>query len=83
MMIKETMEQGREQNMNGNMQVSQSQSTIHTLTVRQRVFVAGLLFLGLLLSFVIVRFLDPSAALTSHLSSSEVRGAVESAMVLK
>ena len=76
------MEQGREPDMDGKMQVSQSQSTIHTLTVRQRVFVAGLLFLGLLLSFVVVRFLDPSAALTSHVSSSEVRSAVDRAMVL-
>jgi hypothetical protein len=76
------MEQGREQDMNGKTQVSQSQLNIHSLTLKQRVFVAGLLFLGLLLSFVIVRLLDPSAALTNHVSSSRERSAVEHAVVL-
>ena len=77
------MDQGREQDMNGKTQVSQSQLNIHSLTLKQRVFVVGLLFLGLLLSFVIVRFLDPSAALTNHVSSSEGSSAVDEAVVLR
>ena len=56
--------------MNGKMQVSQSQPTIHSLTVKQRVFIAALLFLGLLASFVVVRFLDPATALTNPVSSA-------------
>jgi hypothetical protein len=68
--------------MNGKMQVSQSQPTIHFLTVRQRVFIAALLFLGLLLSFVVVRFVDPSMALTHHVSSSGMRCTAKNAVVL-
>jgi hypothetical protein len=62
--------------MNGNMQVPQAQPIIHASTLKQRVFIAGLLFLG------IVRFLDPSAALTNHVSSCEVRSAAGDAVVL-
>ncbi len=68
--------------MNGKMQVSQSQPTIHSLTVRQRVFIAALLFLGLLLSFVVVRFVDSSMALTHHVSSSGMRRMAKNAVVL-
>ena len=75
------MEQGRQQDMNGKMQVSQSQPTIHSLRVRQRVFIAALLFLGLLLSFVGVRFLDPLTALTNHVSSSGMRRTAENGVV--
>ncbi len=76
------MEQGRQQDMNGKMQVSQSQPTIHSLPVTQRVFIAVMLFLGLLLSFVIMRFLDPSEALTNHVSSSDLRRTSGNAVVL-
>jgi hypothetical protein len=68
------------QDMNGKMQASQSQPTIHSLTLKQRVFIAVLLFLGLLVSFVVVCFLDPSTSLTNPVSSSGVRiaeGAVD------
>ena len=63
--------------MNGKMQVSHSLSTIHSLTVKQRVFVAVLLLLGLLASFVVVRFLDPATALTNPVSSAAMRCTVE------
>jgi hypothetical protein len=66
--------------MKGKMQESQSQPTIHSLTVKQRVFIAALLFLGLILSFVIVRFLDPSTALTNHAVSFGTRRVTESAV---
>jgi hypothetical protein len=68
--------------MNGNMQVSHAQPDTHTLSVKQRVFIAALLFLGLLLSFVIVRFLDPATPLTNHVSSSELRRAAGDAVVV-
>jgi hypothetical protein len=64
--------------MKGTMQESQSQPTIHSLTMKQRVFIADLLFLGLLLSFVIVRFLDPSTALTNHAASFGIHRIAES-----
>jgi hypothetical protein len=64
--------------MNGKMQVSHAHSP---LTGKQRVFIALLLFLGLLLSFVVVRYLDPSTALTQHASSIGSRGIAESAVV--
>lgn len=67
--------------MNGKMQVPESQPTIPSLTVKQRVFIAALLFLGLLLSFVIVRFLDPSTALTNHAASCGMRSIADSAVV--
>jgi len=65
------------------MQVSQSQPIIHSLTVKQRVFIAILLLLGLLVSFVIVRFLDPSTALTNSVSSSRMRRSAESAVAFE
>lgn len=42
---------------------SEPQITKKSLTIKQRGFVAILFILGLLLSFLIVRFVDPSAAL--------------------
>jgi hypothetical protein len=68
--------------MNGKLQVTQSQPTIHSLSMKQQVFIAVLLLLGLLVSFVIVRFLDPSTALTNPASSSGMRRSAESAVVL-
>jgi uncharacterized membrane protein len=41
--------------------MSQSQSTRKSLPFNQVIFVAALLVLGLLVSFLVVRFLDPSA----------------------
>ncbi len=76
------MEQGRQFDMNDKTQASNSQPNIHSLTVRQRVFIALLLFLGLLLSFVIVRFLDPLTAVTNHVSSSGMRSTAKDAVVL-
>jgi hypothetical protein len=67
--------------MIGNVQGSQAQPTIHSLSVKQRVFIAALLSLGLLLSFVVVRFLDPAAALTSQVSSSATHSTAEAAVV--
>jgi hypothetical protein len=64
--------------MNGKMHVSHAHSP---LTGKQRAFIAVLLFLGLLLSFVVVRYLDPSTALTQHASSLSMRGIAESAVV--
>jgi hypothetical protein len=71
------MEQDWKQTSNG-MQVSQVQ---HPLNAKQRVFIALLLFMGLLLSFVVLRFLDPVTVLTNH-SSSEVQSMVGTAVVL-
>jgi hypothetical protein len=68
--------------MNGKLQVSPSQPTIHSLSMKQRAFIAVLLLLGLLISFVIIRFLDPSTALTNPASSSSMRRSAESAVVL-
>jgi len=68
--------------MNGKLQAAQSQPTIHSLSMKQRVFVAVLLLFGLLISFVIVRFLDPSTELTNPASSSGMRRSAESAVVL-
>jgi hypothetical protein len=68
--------------MNGRVQVSHSQPPIHSLTVQQRVFIAALLLLGLVFSFVVVRFLDPSTALTTHASSFGMRAIAESEGVL-
>jgi uncharacterized membrane protein len=67
--------------MNGQLQIAPSQPTIHSLSIKQRVFIAFLVLVGLLVSFVIVRFLDPSAALTSA-SSSSMRRSAESRAVL-
>jgi D-alanyl-lipoteichoic acid acyltransferase DltB (MBOAT superfamily) len=76
------MEHDGPQKMNGNVQVSQSQSSIHTLSMKQRVFIAVLLLLGLLLSFMVVRFLDPAAALTSQAASAATHSTKEGAVVL-
>jgi hypothetical protein len=69
--------------MNGNMQVSHAQPDTHTLNVKQRVFIAALLLLGLLLSFVIVRFLDPSTPLTNRAASSELHRAAGDVVVVE
>lgn len=37
------------------------------LTMRQRIFVIGLLLLALVLSFVVVRFIDPTVSATDSL----------------
>jgi hypothetical protein len=42
------------------------------LTIRQRIFVAALLLCGLILSFVIVRYIDPTVSATSRLSLPEL-----------
>lgn len=63
------------------MHVSQAQPGVHTLNTKQRIFIFILLFLGLLLSFVVVRFFDPSAALTNPVSSSGVRHMASDAVV--
>lgn len=41
--------------------MSDMQSPEHTLTSKQRLFVAVLLLLGFVLSFLVIRFLDLSA----------------------
>ena len=62
------------------MHVSQSQPSIHSLTEATDLYCC-LLFLGLLPSFVVVRFFDPSAALTNPVSSSGVRHMASDAVV--
>jgi hypothetical protein len=66
--------------MNGKLQIAPSQP-MHSLSMQQRVFIAALLLLGLFVSFVIVRFLDPSTALANPASSSSMRRSAESAVV--
>lgn len=46
--------------MQGEKFVRHSHSVSHSLTNKQRIFVVALLLLGMMLSFLVIRFVDPS-----------------------
>jgi hypothetical protein len=67
--------------MNGKTEMWRSESIGSPLTVKQRIFVGALLLLAFVLSFVVVRFLDPSAAVTGHVSPYGMPSNAETAPV--
>lgn len=61
----------RRERKNGGTAMNRQVETFHTqpsppLTMRQRIFVAVLLLLAIVLSFIVVRFIDPTASLTDR-----------------
>ena len=68
--------------MNNKTETPRAKPKIHSLTLKQLLFVGALLLLGFVLSILIVRFVDPSRAVTNHASIQGIHDIGERAPAL-
>lgn len=66
--------------MNPRIETPPAESSAFSLTLKQRLFVFGLLFLALMISFLVIFLLDPPAAHFSCLPASVTRSSFSGAL---